>query len=144
MPLTYATDTDLQAWLTAATPAPDNAPRLLRTASAMVRSATRAATYDTEPSGLPEAGTAAADAMRDATTAQVEAWLYLSIDPAKGQADDGSKTVASKSISGATIQYAVHAATAQARADSATQLCAEAALILSNAGLTTGAVRVRG
>lgn len=144
MPLLYATETDLSVWLTTATPVPDNAVRLLRTASAMVRSATRSAAYDTEPSGLPEAGSDAADAMRDATTAQVEAWLQLAIDPAKGDADNGFKTVASKSISGATIQYAVYAATAQARADAATHLCVEAALILSNAGLTTGRIGVSG
>lgn len=144
MPLLYATETDLSVWLTTATPVPDNAARLLRTASAMVRSATRAAAYDTEPSGLPEAGSDAADAMRDATTAQVEAWLQLAIDPAKGQADDGGRVVSSKTISGATISYSVYAGVAQARADAATHLCAESALILTNAGLTTGRIGVSG
>ncbi|WP_130012143.1 hypothetical protein [Serinicoccus sediminis] len=144
MPLTYATTAELQGWLPPSYPWPDNADQLIRTASQLVRSATRTAIYDTTPAGLPAVGSDAADAMRDATLAQVEAWLQLAIDPAKGAADDGTKTVASKTIRGATISYAVYAGVAQARADAATHLCTEAALILGNAGLTSGAVQVRG
>ena len=143
MPLLYATTDDLEGWLPTGAPQPANVAQLLRTASQMVRTATRAAIYDTEPSGLPEAGSDAADAMRDAVCAQVEAWAHLGTDPAKGQADAGS-VASSKAIGSATINYSVSDVTARARADAATHLCHEATMILTNAGLVTGRIGVTG
>ncbi|WP_127572774.1 hypothetical protein [Georgenia faecalis] len=129
----YATPADLATgdWLE---DTPANAARLLRAASTLVANATRTAVYDVDTDGMPTGR--AAEAMRDATCAQAATWVALGIDPAKGRADDGSKTVAAKTIRGASFQYAVYASTAEARQAAATTLTDEAILILRDAGLT--------
>lgn len=123
----YATPAQLAAWTGTAVPA--NAEPLLRSASILVRRATLTAVYTTDP----------VEALADATCAQVAVWSALGIDPAKGSAD-GGKTVSAKSIGSGSIQYAVYAATAQARADAATSLCQESLLILAAAGLISSGV----
>lgn len=139
--LVYATESDLTEGEWVDTP-PANAKRLLRSASVLVTDATVTATYATDGDGTPT-GTAR-EAMRDATCAQVASWVALGIDPAKGKADDSGKTVAAKSIRGASVQYAVYASTAEARQAAATTLADEALRILRGAGLITSAVQVTG
>lgn len=130
---TYATPADLAADPWGITPTPSNAGRLLHFASTLVRRATLTATYDVDTAGTPTDAAVLA-AFRDATCSQVATWLALTIDPAKGDADAGG-AVASKSIGSASVQYAVYASTAEARARAATQLSQDAALILADAGL---------
>lgn len=139
MVLVYATPSDLDGWLTS-DGVPENAQRLIRSASLLVADATRAARYDVDTTtGLPYALTYV-EALRDATCAQVAAWDALGIDPAKGAA--GVPAVeASKSIGGASISYAV-GAQVEAAATSATALCEEALRILAGAGLLSSRVAV--
>lgn len=125
--LPYATLTQLDAWMSDTSPV--NAESLLRSASILVRRATLTAVYTTAPT----------EALADATCAQVAAWSALGIDPAKGAADSG-KAIAQKSIGSGSIQYAVYAKTAEARADAATSLCQESLLILAAAGLISSGV----
>jgi len=133
--LIYATPQQLAAWVGA--DIPPSTPYLLRSASILVGRATLTAWYDVDPEGMPtDPGLVAAFA--DATCSQVGTWIALSIDPATAGADPG-RTVASKKIGSAQIDYAVYQATAQARADRATSLSPEAALILAGAGLTNRA-----
>lgn len=127
----YATTEELSNWLGNELPA--NADRLLRYANALVRRATLTAVYETDLDGSP-ADAAIAQALRDATTAQVEVWLSLSIDPVAGAAD-GGRVVASKALGPANIQYATYAATAEARARAARRLCDLSYSILLDAGL---------
>lgn len=134
--LVYATPAQLAAW-TGTAESTTTVP-LLRSASILVGRATLTATYDVDDAGLPTDAKMLA-ALVDATCSQVGTWLALAIDPAKGAADPG-KTVASKKIGSGQIDYAVYAASAQARADAATSLSQEALLILSDAGLIPGTV----
>ncbi|GAB3598654.1 hypothetical protein GCM10027586_00820 [Kineococcus gypseus] len=135
----HASTNDLLGWLDDGE-LPRNAERLLRSASLLVTDATRAAVYPTRPDGTPLVQ-ATSDALRDATCAQVAAWLALGIDPAKGAAGVAPQA-SSKSIGGASVQYAVYASTAEAAARSATTLCDEAARLLAHAGLLTAQVAV--
>lgn len=130
----YATPADLAAAPWYLTLPQQDAERLLSYASRWVRMATRTAIYTADAvTGLPTDG-ALANALRDATCAQVASWSALSIDPAKGAAD-GGKTVQGKSLGSASVQYAVDASAASARAASATRLGQDAYLILEDAGL---------
>ena len=137
--LTYATSEQLATWLRE--DAPVGAPELLRSASILVRRATLTARYAVED-GMPTDELVRA-AFADATCSQAGTWLALEIDPAKGTADAG-KTVSAKSIGSASVQYAVYATTAQARADAAVSLSQEAWLILADAGLTNGTLAMFG
>lgn len=132
--LIYATTAELTTW---GVIPPTNAAALLRSASILVHRATMTAVYDVDTVTSLPTDPALVEALRDATCSQVATWLALAIDPAKGAAD-GGKTVAAKSLGSGSIQYAVYAATAQARADAATSLCQEALLILAQAGLVSG------
>ena len=131
----YATEADLSAWMAPA-PAPENAAALLRSASGLVRSSTKMATYGTDADGYPT-NTALRTAFRDATTAQAKYWADLGIDPSKGAAGV-APLAASKSIGGASINYSVYATTAEARAGAAGVLGPDAFYILEEAGLLSG------
>lgn len=133
--LSYATVADLTAWM-APDPAPGNAAALLRSASGLVRSSTKMAIYATDTAGYP-ADTALRTVFRDATTAQAKYWADLGIDPTKGAAGV-APLAASKSIGGASINYSVYAATAEARAGAAGVLGPDAFFILEEAGLLAG------
>ena len=138
--LTYATPDDLAEWT--GTPAPGNAALLLRSASLLIRRATRLAFYDTTTEGLPT-DTVLVTAMRDATCAQVAQWIALGVDPASGPAGAGGVVQAS-SIGGASVQYATYASQAEERASSLVTLTSEAAQILADAGLLSGVPIVYG
>lgn len=129
--LIYATSAQLANWTD--TPEVATSGPLLRSASILVRRATLTSTYAVDATGMPT-DTGVLAAFADATCSQAGTWLALAIDPAKGAAD-GGKIVAAKSIGSGSIQYAVYAATAQARADAAVSLSSEALLILAAAGL---------
>lgn len=129
--LVYANPDALGAWT--GEPAPDNAVQLIRRASTMVGVATRMARYAVTPAGLP-ADDDQADAMRDATCAQVAAWVAAGVSPT---GELITAQVAKTSIEGATIDY--DTATASSDRDRvAGTLCSEAWDILSLAGLIGG------
>lgn len=128
--LVYATSGDLATWTGAA--APDNATTLLRTASLLVRKATRAAIYNVDSTGAPT-DTDVIDAFRDATCAQAAAMDANDVDPLAGQAG-ASQEVASTSIGSASVSFANGSADTSA-ADLLSDLCSEAAMILGEAGL---------
>lgn len=137
MPLVYATPEQLTTFLGA--PAPANAAKLLRAASALVRSATRTAIYTVTATGIPS-DPDVAEAFRDATCAQAEAWITLGIDPTAGPAGVGG-TPQSSSIGGASINYGPRAAAQdQDKADTLTRLVPDALWYLDSAGVLSGPV----
>lgn len=139
----YATTTDLQAEPWSLAPVPPQAGRLLLLASAAVGRATLTARYPTERDGAPRIGSPAEEAMRDATCAQVMAWVSSGIDPT--QATTTTRVAASKSLGSGSISYAD---TGQQLADvdalRSGELGSEARTILAAAGLLNGRVAVLG
>lgn len=120
--------------------APTSAAVLLRQASSLVAEATRAALYSVDSEGLPTS-TKYLTAFATATCAQAAAWSANGIDPTAGRA--GAKAaIASKSLGGASVNYASYAADAAARSDLASGdvLVAEAVRVLDAAGLRTNIV----
>lgn len=139
--LIYATGDDLSDWTGDA--APDNAASLLRSASILVRDATRAALYDVDPSGKPS-DDVISGAFRDATCAQAAMWAAAKIDPGEGGVGISAPAVVSKSMGGRSVTYADLSGSVtvqQARAKAATELCDEARAILAAEGLTDGQPR---
>jgi hypothetical protein len=133
----YADETDLTAWMAPAA-VPADAAGLLRSASGLVRSETKTALYDTDTDGYPT-DALLVTAFMEATCAQAKFWADSNINPSLGAA--GVKPLAaSKSIGGASINYSVYAATAEARANSAGALGPDAFYILEDAGLLAGSV----
>lgn len=128
--LVYATSGDLVTWTGAS--APDNVTTLLRTASLLVRKATRTAIYNVDSAGAPT-DQDTIDAFRDATCAQAAAMDANDVDPLAGQAG-ASQEVASSSIASASVSFASGSADTSA-ADLLSDLCSEAAMILGEAGL---------
>ena len=135
----YATPADYAAWADDG-PAAADLQRFLRSASRLVGRATRAAVYDVDAAGKPVAGTDAADALRDATCAQVEAWHAMQVDPLLGRVGGKAQAV-SKSINGASVQYESQV---EAKAGAATTLCDESYSILADAGLIGSAAHTGG
>lgn len=137
MSVVYATTDDLTdgAWVPQV---PAAAPALLRFASRLVRRATMTATYATDTAGGPMHEVVRAT-FRDATCAQVAAWVTAGVDPVAGGAQPIAAPVRGKSLGSGRIEYdtsgsaSVTALTARARA--ATSLSQEALLILADAGL---------
>lgn len=131
----YATSEDLTAW--SSSPAPANAAGLLRSASLLVEDATITGIYATDTAGLPT-DPAVAEAFRDATTAQAAMWSAAGIDPAGGGVAS-SAPVRSKKLGSGSVEYDTSvnsSVTAYAmKQAAATSLCAEAYLILRQAGL---------
>lgn len=121
----YATPSDLTAgdWVGVV---PDNAARLLRSASLRVAQACQRNPYTDAPAG------AEAAALRDATCAQAATWVTSGIDPADLGVTDAA--VKSTSILDAKVDYDT-TAQAKARADAVAGLTAEAVDILTVAGL---------
>lgn len=142
MSLVYATPDDLTAggWIAAV---PATAGRLLAAGSRRVRNATRAAVYATDTTGAAT-DPAVVEALRDATCAQVAAWIIAGIDPAAGTVQIEKAPIAAKTLGSRSVTYDTAAAASvtamQARAAAATQLAPEAAAILADAGLLGGPV----
>lgn len=133
--LVYASGTDFTTW--SGTPAPANIDSLLRSASLLVRGATIASIYSTDANGIPSDGRVLA-AFRDATCAQAAMWVAAGIDPVGGGVAS-SAPVRSKKLGSGSVDYdtsvnaSVTAFTAKQAASR--ELCAEAYMILRQAGL---------
>lgn len=125
--LVYAEPSDLVAWTGQA--APDNAEVLLRSASLLVRQATRSAVYATDADGLPT-NAAEAGAFLSATCAHAAALAGAGVDPLAAGTDAG---VSATSIGSASVSF--DASGLAARASLRTSLCPEALAILDAAGL---------
>lgn len=131
--LIYATPADLTTgdlpWLPSA---PANAGSLLRSASLLVYSATVAAFYNVDDTGLPTDATVL-QAFKDATCVQVATWVGLGMDPLNVGLDAKAPT-RQKTLDGASIAYDTSVATSQAalaiRQDAASTLCQQAQDIL--------------
>lgn len=139
--LVYATNEDLTAW--PVSPLPANSAGLLRSASLLVRSTTMTARYAVDGDGLP-ADAKVLEAFKDATCTQVAFWVGAGVDPTNGGAQTAAP-VQSKKLGSGMVQYdtSVNASVAafQARRDAANSLCAEAWLILQQAGIVPGGVQ---
>lgn len=139
--LIYATSAELLTW-TGEQAAPANVDQLLRSASILVRRATRTAVYATTADGLPTDATLVA-ALRDATCAQAHAWAAAGIDPT-APAPASARVATSKSIGSGSVTYADAQAVSVAQDRLRAGLSDEAAAILADAGLTGGAPVVYG
>lgn len=129
--LLFANEQDVERWLGA--DAPDGVERLLRLASMKVGYAVRRAIFDVTPAGLP-ADPDVAEALRDATCAQVEVWHLGEVEA--GVVDTEAR-VSKSSIEGASVEYDTAGADAKATL-LREHLCTEAWEILALAGLTGG------
>lgn len=127
--LVYAEPSDLVAWTGEA--APENAEVLLRSASILVRQATRSAVYATDTDGLPT-DAAEAGAFLSATCAHAAALAGAGVDPLAAGTEAGVSSTSIGSASVATLGY-IGAEAAKLRLS--TQLCPEALAILDAAGL---------
>jgi hypothetical protein len=132
--LVYADSADLTAWT--GTAAPSNATVLLRSASLLVRRATRSAVYAVDGTGLP-ADTSVSGAMRDATCAHAAALAAAGVDPLAAGTEAGA--VSASSIGSASVTFADSAAAAAARARLSDRLVPEALAVLAAADLLSGA-----
>jgi hypothetical protein len=132
--LIYATAADLAEWTQQAAPA--NAAALLRSASLLVRDATKVCYYAVDGTGLPT-DTAVKQAFNDATCCQVAFWAAAGIDPSAPLAQQG--VLNQKAIGSARLGYDTSGAGSlaawQAKVDAATSLCDEAYRILQDANL---------
>jgi hypothetical protein len=138
---TYATEGDLSAWLTdngLALPGGVSAVAYLRHAERIVRRATICDLYDTASDGTPTS-TTVANALRDATCAQVGHWISLGVDPAAGPAGTTGVVQSSSMLSG-SVQYATYASQAEERAAATVSLSEDALGILQAAGLGSATV----
>lgn len=128
--LLYATTADLAEFTSE--PAPANADRLLKGASALVRIATRTALYDTDSTGLPT-DPDIVEAMRDATCAHAAEWARRGIDPASGVTPAVPK---SSSIGPASVNWGTTGGLSDE--DTLVQLVPDASWYLDAAGLLNG------
>ena len=139
--LNYAEVADLAAAPWSIDPAPPKAAAQLLSASSMVTKAVRSSLYDVDTDGYPS-DTAVRAGFRDATCAQVSAWVAAGIDPTAAAAAQ-STVVASKSLGPRSVQYATYERDAAQRQYLSTHLCDLAVQILAELGLCDG-VRVTG
>lgn len=98
--LVYADEAELSEHVTEI---PDNAAALLRSASALVRTATRFDIYDVTPAGAPDDPWVIA-AFRDAVCVQVAEWVANDVNPVAGSAGVQAG-VESSTIAGGTVKY---------------------------------------
>jgi hypothetical protein len=137
--LIYATSSDLANWTQQAAPA--NAATLLRSASLLVRDATKVCYYAVDSNNLPTDATIL-QAFKDATCCQAAFWAANGIDPTAPLAQPG--VLNQKAIGSARLGYdtagAGSLAAWQAKVQAAAELCDEAVRILQDANLRlTGA-----
>jgi hypothetical protein len=123
--LVYADTADLTSAPWSVSDLPANADRLLVRASQMVRGTTRTAIYAVDDTGMPTDPDVAA-AFRDATCAQVSAWIAAGIDDPTAVLAGSAGVVASKSLGPRSISYAGADAVAAERARIAAGLTDEA------------------
>lgn len=136
--LLYAAADDLEAWLQ--DDVPDNTPALLRSASLLVRQATRCDYYNVDVNGKPS-DAAILQAFEDATCCQAAMWIRAGIDPTGSVASVVGSTgvVTSSGIGTGTVtrnaSAVVSAANTTALQDAVQTLSGEALEILKDAGL---------
>lgn len=137
--LIYATIDDLEAWTQ--DDVPDNAPLQLRSASILVRQATRCDYYNVDSAGKPS-DPIVLQAFNDATCCQVASWIKAGIDPTGSVAAVIGTTgalVSSSGIGSGTVTYDSSAVTSAANVaalqDAVQSINPEAAQILQDAGL---------
>lgn len=136
--LVYAAVDDLEAWLQ--DDVPDNATALLRSASLLVRQATRCDYYDIDSSGKPS-DVDTLQAFNDATCCQAAMWISAGIDPQGGipAVVGASGIVTSSGIGTGKVTRDASAITSAANVaalqDSVQSLCPASAEILLDAGL---------
>lgn len=137
--LIYATPEELAEYTGKVNPA--NVGSLLRSASLLVRQATRRATYLVGPTDMPR-NPKLIEAFREAVCEQAGAWALLKIDPSVGVAGL-TAGISSKSIGSVSISYSSDADIAAARAALASgdKLTTMAWSILQQAGLISSAVQ---
>lgn len=121
---TYATADDLSPWVDTE---PDAIDRYLLAASIVVAKACNVSPYD------PPADTAV-EPMRDATCAQVQAWVVLGIQPGSLGLDPAIAPVKKTSINGADVERDTNGNLA-ALQSAANDIAPQAAAILLQAGL---------
>lgn len=128
--LEYATTDDLDNWLPADLKPVTDAESYLRSASILVARAVNESLYAQT--------TTTSDPKRDATCAQVQAWLRANVKPDSGGIST-DKVVRAKTIADARLEYdtalSSSAAVLAARAQLANALCAESEAILRSAGV---------
>ena len=143
MVLVYAASSDYTSW-TGNTP-PANMNTLLRSASILVREATRNCFYAVDTNGYPTDATIK-QAFNDATCSQCSFWVANNIDPQAVLAP--ASILNSKAIASARLGYDTAGAGSvqayQQRVEAATTLCDEAYRILSDANLQLNGVWVIG
>lgn len=139
----YATTGDLvvEPWNIA--PVPANAGRLLRAAARLIRAATITAIYNTDADGAPTHPDVVT-AFRDASCAQVVAWLAADVDPTAPVTAKPARVAASKSLGSGSVTYADADQLLTERAQLHTTLTREAHAILLDAGLTQQRPQVHG
>ena len=131
--LTFATVEDLELWTDGNLP--DKPAPLIRQASRMVQHETRFARFSVTPAGLPS-DPDIAEALRDAVCAQVMAWHVSQINPTQVTT---TGAVTGSKIGDASFTFDA-SSSANAATNARTELCNEAILILTNAGLIGGKV----
>lgn len=128
--LVYADSTDLATW-DGTLDIPSDIDALLRSASILVARAVNESLYSDPPPPVT-------DPKRDATCAQVAAWITTGIRPASGGLSNTS-LLKRKQIEGASTEYDTSLSASvtafEARRDIANQLCEEAEAILFQAGI---------
>lgn len=142
MSIVYATSADYTDEY--GTPAPSNVTVLLKSASRLVRAATRCDVYDVDDAGKPT-DTVTLAAFVEATIVQAHAWVTLGIDPATGGLQTSGSVISSesKSLDGGskstTYDNSLNTSVAafQTRQDLITDLTPEALQVLQDAKLAT-------
>lgn len=131
--LVYATSADLTSWLPDGTTLPAGADQLLRSASLLIARAVNENLYDP--------ATLVTDPKRDATCAQVAAWIAADVTPGTAGLPVGTAAAAAKvkKVGTAEIQYDTSLTSSQAALTARAQLldrpCPEAEAILQQAGI---------
>ncbi|UXM90947.1 hypothetical protein [Paenarthrobacter sp. JL.01a] len=141
MVLVYAATSDLTTWTGG--PPPANATQLLRSASMLITSATVASVYGVDDAGLPSEAKVL-QAFKDATCAQVAYWVTAGVDPTGGGISTAAP-VRGKRLGSGSVEYdtAVSGSVTafQAKRAAAATLCAEAFMVLHQAGVTPSGVQ---
>lgn len=136
MPIIYADDTALTAWLSP-TPLPTNSAKILRTASMAVTEATETAFYATDSTGVPT-DAVTKQAFQDATCAQAAALIAYGVDTDAGGILEGGTVETSVALLSARVTYADNQAAVDGQQQLLNGLVPEAQRILRQAGLVLG------
>lgn len=134
MSISYATQADLAIWGLTTLPSP--ADSYLRSATMLVRSATKSAVYDVDENGLPS-DPIILRAFNDATCAQVEYWQASGVNPMAGGVTftDGGQLASRSEGARAEAFFADSDAFKASRREAAMCLCRLSTEILAANGM---------